>query len=162
MVSEVIAGIGLFKSMFDIAKGLKNMNDATVRNAAVIELQEQILSAQEQQTALVERVSDLEKEMTRFETWETEKQRYKLEALPPGVHVYTLEEEMAAGEPTHHICQTCYQCGMKSILHQSAPNNGIYRLECKECGADLRVGHFQAPQIDRGGGGGGPNSWMGS
>jgi hypothetical protein len=40
MVAEVFAGLGAFKTAFDIAKGLKDIDDATRRNAAVIELQE--------------------------------------------------------------------------------------------------------------------------
>ena len=63
MATELIAGLGLFKTAFDIAKGLKDINDATIRNAAIIELQEMILSAQQSQSALVDRVRYLEKEM---------------------------------------------------------------------------------------------------
>lgn len=40
VVAETIAGLGAFKSMYDMAKALKDINDATVRNGAVIELQE--------------------------------------------------------------------------------------------------------------------------
>ena len=64
--------------MLDIAKGLKDINDAAARNLAVIELQEKILAAHTAQAALVERVGELEKEMARFETWDAEKQRYRL------------------------------------------------------------------------------------
>src|SRR5262245_2293063 len=101
MASELLAGLGIFKSMLDVSRGLKEMNDAAIRNAAVIELQTQILAAQEQQATLIERVSQLEKEVDRFETWEAEKQRYKLEQLPPGVFVYSLKPDMAQGEPQH-------------------------------------------------------------
>ena len=37
MVAEVFAGLSAIKSAFDIAKGLKDIDDATRRNAAVIE-----------------------------------------------------------------------------------------------------------------------------
>jgi hypothetical protein len=83
MVAEVLAGLGAFKTMFDMAKALKDINDAAIRNGAVIELQEQILGAQVAQAALLERVGHLEAEITRFETWETEKQRYTLEKFDP-------------------------------------------------------------------------------
>ena len=46
MVAEVMTGLGAFKAALDVAKGLKDISDATVRNSAVIELQELILSAQ--------------------------------------------------------------------------------------------------------------------
>jgi hypothetical protein len=60
-VAGIYGGISAFKAAFDIAKGLKDINDAAQRNAAVIELQEKILSAQAAQAALIERVHDLEK-----------------------------------------------------------------------------------------------------
>lgn len=148
MVSELLAGLSAFKSMFDLAKGLKDINDAAARNSVAVELQEKILATQAQQAALIERIGELEHEVARFETWETEKQRYKLEALPPGTHVYTLKPEMAAGEPPHHICQTCYQRSKKSILHQSETHNGVYHLKCNECGTDHKVGHFRQPRIN--------------
>ena len=56
VVAETIAGLGAFKSMYDMAKAIKDMNDAAVRNAAVIELQEKILAAQSAQAALLERI----------------------------------------------------------------------------------------------------------
>ena len=40
MVAEIYGGISALKSAFDIAKGLKDIDDAARRNAAVIELQE--------------------------------------------------------------------------------------------------------------------------
>src|SRR4051812_8727548 len=70
MVAEVFASVSAFKTMFDLAKALKDINDAAIRNGAVIELQEQILAAQQAQTAAMERISELEKQSARFETWE--------------------------------------------------------------------------------------------
>jgi len=50
VVGEVFAGLGALKTAFDIAKGLKDIDDAARRNAAVIELQEKILAAREAQS----------------------------------------------------------------------------------------------------------------
>ena len=60
MAAELIAGLSIFKSMMDMAKGLKDINDAAIRNAAVIELNEKIRTAQAQQTTLVARIGELE------------------------------------------------------------------------------------------------------
>ena len=46
MVGEVFAGLQAIKTAFDIAKTLKDLDSATARNTAVIELQRQILTAQ--------------------------------------------------------------------------------------------------------------------
>jgi hypothetical protein len=147
--SELVMGLSAFKTMFDMAKALKDMDDATRRNGAVIDLQGQILAAQMQQAALIEQVGQLETKVRGFEKWEAEKDRYKLEKLPPGVLVRTLKEEAANGEPIHHICESCYQNGRKSPLHQDEHSNGIHHLMCNACQTQLRVGHFRMPPMQQ-------------
>ncbi|MFZ3324849.1 MAG: hypothetical protein WA231_02690 [Methylocella sp.] len=61
MVAEVFAGLSAIKTAFDLAKGLKDIDDATRRNAVIIELQEKILTAQAAQMELVETINDLKK-----------------------------------------------------------------------------------------------------
>ena len=65
MAFDVMAGLGFLKSALDTGKGLKNINDAAVRNAAVVELHEKIVSAYEQHTALTQRIRELEEEVAR-------------------------------------------------------------------------------------------------
>lgn len=144
--------IGSIKAAKDIAKAAIGLRDAALLQSKVIELNEAILSAQSsavdamaEQSEMLQRVRELEQKIARLETWEAEKQRYKLEALPPGTHVYTLKSEMADGEPPHHICQTCYQRGKKSILNQGETHSGTYHLRCNECDADLKVGYWRPP-----------------
>ena len=64
MVGEVIAGLGALKTAFDIAKGLKDIDDRVRLNEARMELQEKILDAQQAQATLLEKVNNLEKEIT--------------------------------------------------------------------------------------------------
>src|SRR5712692_52067 len=121
MVAEVYAGLSAFKAMFDMAKGLKDINDATIRNGAIIELQEQILSAQEAQSALVERIRELEKQVADFKAWETEKQRYALKQVSHfGSTVYVLKPTEQGTDPPHCICTACYQRATKGILQPTA------------------------------------------
>ncbi len=148
MAVELIAGLGLFKSMFDAAKGLKDINDTAVRNAAVIELQEHILAAREQQSALAERVRELEEEVARSETWNTEKQRYSLTQCALGAFAYVLKRAEARGEPGHALCATCYERGVKSILQ----TNGELMLArhawvCPSCGAEVKTHGKPLPEF---------------
>ncbi len=116
MVAEVFAGLGALKSAFDIAKGLKDIDNAARRNAAVIELQEKILAAQSAQSDLVELIRELEQKVASFERWEAEKKRYKLTDFGGGTFAYLLKPEATNGEPSHRICAQCYQKSEKSIL----------------------------------------------
>jgi hypothetical protein len=143
----------------DVAKGLVDIRDTVKFGEAVIKLQTQILSARQgalaaqvRETQMADEIRGLKEQMAKMEAWESQKDRYRLEKLPPGVFVYTLKPEMAGGEPPHQICQTCYQRGKKSILHSDEPGNGLYHLHCHECGTTLTVGNFIMPRRGDNGG----------
>jgi hypothetical protein len=121
MVGEVFAGLGALKTAFDIAKGLKDIDDAARRNAAVIELQEKILAAREAQSTLLDRVGELEEKVASFEEWDAEKQRYELKQLIPSgaTFAYVLKSDAQPPETFHCICASCYQRRIKSILQFS-------------------------------------------
>jgi len=144
MAAEVIAGLGALKTAFDLAKGLKDIDNAARRNAAVIELQERLLTAQAAQSALLERVSELEKEVARFETWEAEKQRYKLTDYGGRTFAYALKQEEAKGEPPHRICAHCYQEGHRSILQFSTKSEGQDYYDCGRCKTRQSFGVYRS------------------
>jgi rubrerythrin len=147
MVGEAIAGLGAIKTAFDLAKGLKEINDAANRNAAVIELQEKILTAQQAQAALVERVNELEEEVASFEAWDAEKQRYKLTDYGGGTFAYALKPEAAQGEPAHRICPACYQKRDVSILQFGfRTSGGQDKYNCPSCKTEYDFGQRQASQ----------------
>jgi hypothetical protein len=138
-VAELIAGLGVFKTMLDMAKGLKDINDATIRNGAVIELQEKILTARAEQMTLLERVSDLEKEVAKFKTWDADKKNYELKDVGMGSLAYVLKESMRGSETPHKICAACYDHGKRSILQPW--NKGMdLNLKCPECKTEIRIG----------------------
>ncbi len=116
MAAEPIAST--FYTLLEKVKTLSDMTDATARQRTVMELITQIVAAHAAQSELVERIHALEQDIKRFETWKAIEDRYRLQKLPPGVHVYELKPEVAAGEPHHYICQKCYQNRKRSILDE--------------------------------------------
>jgi len=136
MASEFIAGLSLFKTAFDIAKGLKDVNDATIRNGAVIELQEAILTAQQQQSTLIERVRELETEVARLKAWDREKEQYELKQVEPGALAYLPKKDTEAAKQPHWLCANCFEEGKKSHM-QNSGNPGKDRMglryECAGC-----------------------------
>jgi hypothetical protein len=116
MVGEIFAGIGAFKAMFDTAKAMIDINDTARRNSASIELQAQILAAQQAQFTLIERVRDLEKEVAHFEAWETEKQRYQLNNLDAGAMAYVYKSDANGTKAPHWACTNCFHQAKVSIL----------------------------------------------
>jgi hypothetical protein len=141
MAAELLTGLGIFKTLLDSAKGLKDINDAAVRNGAIVELQEKILTAQEQQAALVQRVRDLEKVVAEFEAWDREKERYQLTDFGGGTFAYVLKPAMADGEPAHRICAHCYEQRRKGLLQSDGTTgSGREKVICHSCKSTFMLG----------------------
>jgi hypothetical protein len=147
MVGEAFAGLSAFKTMFDLAKGLKDISDANTRNTVAIELQEKILSAQAAQSELVERVRELEAALARFSAWAAEKNRYRLTDFGAGTFAYSLKPEEANGEPPHRICASCYQKDRKSILQFSHTSEGQDYFICAECKKPQAFGIYRRTEL---------------
>ena len=138
MVAEAIAGISIFKTMLDTARGLKDIHDATARDQVAFTLQRQILEAQTAQMALVDDVGSLKAKLAEFETWDAEKQRYQLEEIVPGVSAYRIKDAVRDGEPDHYICANCYGRRVKSVLQAESWQPMRCRvLVCHACGSVL-------------------------
>lgn len=143
MTGEIFAGFKGFGALLDMAKSILQISDTAKRNAIVVELTDKIRAAQDAQFALVERVSDLEKELMRFETWEREKQRYQLEKLPPGILVYSLKTDIENGDPPHKICPNCYEQRRKSILQTEWRHGPVEKMYCPACKSDFTSGEYE-------------------
>src|SRR6266700_4063908 len=116
MVGEIYAGLGALKAMLDTVKSLKDLSDTAGRNRVTIELTEKIIIAQEAQTALVEQVRALEKEIAASKTWDAEKVRYDLKDFGNGALAFMLKPEARGRHPPHLVCTNCYAQGKASIL----------------------------------------------
>jgi len=120
-----------------------NIHDATIRNAAIIELQEKLLAAQEAQSTLTERIRELEEQMTTFETWDADKQEYERTTLPSDSTVYSIDPEIQGAKSAHYICANCYEHHKRSILQPTQTSiassaMGIPRkYHCPECKAEF-------------------------
>jgi hypothetical protein len=152
MLAEIGMGLNSLKAATDIVKGLNAVATQTAINDVKLTLQQHIFearealgAAQEAQSAALKRIGELEREIASFKNWEAEKQRYELETLPPGIHMYRLKRGMENGEPPHKICANCYNQGFKSLLHVTGQGNGLTSWKCHKCGFDEHTGHF----IDR-------------
>jgi len=134
VAAEIISGLGGLKTAFDLAKALKDIDDRARRNSAVIELQEKILGAQETQSALIERVRELEKQLASFEQWDAEKEKYELKEIYQETFAYVIKESARGTEPSHWICAACYQMRKKSILQKS---DSVHMI-CPACEAQIQ------------------------
>lgn len=147
MIGETFAGLSAIKTAYDLAKGLKDMDDAAHRNAAVIELQQKILAAQREQADMAQRIGELEAEVASFQAWDAEKKRYDLKDFGGSTFAYELKQEDAAGEPIHRICPSCFEKRQRSILQfrgRNAFSQDMYR--CSGCAHTFEFGNRVPPQ----------------
>jgi hypothetical protein len=138
-----------------IAEGLLATRDISLiggkvaeLNFKIIDAQNGIMAANQERSALIERISALEKEIADLKEWDAEKKRYQLEKLDTiGVTAYVLKKDAANGEPPHVLCPNCYSQGQKSIF-QATPRSALARRVhlCPRCKLELAFN----------------SSWMGS
>lgn len=145
VVAETLGGLSALKTALDMTKALKDINDATIRNAAVIELQEKILAAREEQTALLEKVGQLEKTVADFDRWDAEKENYQLAAISTDTFAYVRKAPADGNIPSHYICPNCYEDRKKKILQRS----DAAHLMCPDCKTRLRFDSDEARKFNR-------------
>ena len=114
-ISALAGALSSLKAARDIAEAMIGLRDAAAFQGKMIEFQSKILDtqnkafgAQEERSALIEKIGELEKQVTRLEAWEAEKKRYELKEVAARVFTYSLKQDAAGTEPSHWICAACY------------------------------------------------------
>ena len=134
MVGEIFAGVSAFNGLLNAAKALRDMDNAMARNGAVIELQGQILAAQEDYAKLRQTVGALEAEVAHLKAWNAEKAKYELKMLETGSPVYMLKPDERGTEPPHWLCPNCYSQGKKRFLQPMGAQLGrSWMYKCAQC-----------------------------
>ena len=154
------AGIsGALNAALNISKALLGIRDQALIQQKIVELTSEIISAQHAamsavtaQSALTDRIHDLEKQIMEMETWETEKQRYELKNADSGAFAYMQKPGMEGGQPPHWLCANCYEGRKKGILQTagppttSGPEGMKIAWRCPICSNSIRVSFRTNPQ----------------
>jgi hypothetical protein len=160
--------LGSFKGIKDAAESMVSLRDEVVImgkvgeiNSKLIDAQNGIFSVNEERSALVQAVSDLEKEIADLKGWIAEKQRYRLICLAPNVMAYALKPSEQASEPIHLLCANCYTDDKKSFLNQHVNNSRVDKFHCNRCKETLIVDKDPGPrQMTVNRNPGGRNEWL--
>jgi hypothetical protein len=145
-IGAIAGTVSALKGVSDIAKAMINLRDAQAVQTKVIELNNQILAAQdsafavhEEGAALVARIGELEKEVARLKDWEADKKRYQLANIGRGVVALALKESMSNGEPTHYLCADCAANGKKAYLQPHVSGPYYDKFKCGGCGFEIGI-----------------------
>ena len=143
LIQGTISGL---KVASDMAKGFLELKSVAEVQNKVIDLQSAILSAQSSalaanadQAAMAEDIRKLREQLEPAEAWKTEKQRYRLTALQPGIFAYTLRREADGDDPAHWVCARCLSSGIKCLLQKQADFYGSSEHLCNGCNATISL-----------------------
>ena len=153
------AALGSVKAAFELSKTMVEAKSQIDRQAAVSNLQQVLIGAQQQaltaieaQAALKREIEEMRDHIAQMERWDSDASRYELKEIAPRVFAYALRAEANNGEPPHHLCTACYGARRKGFL-QSQGHPGEYGgtevLECTSCKAKIGIPHraTRSPQV---------------
>ena len=145
-ITSISAAINSLKAATDIAQGIIKLKSLSDVQTKVIELQNQILTAQSnalnalaEHSALLERIEALQKELARLKAWEQERTNYALKEVAPGNFAYVLKEGTKPEEPQYWLCCQCFDEGYKSIVQFTGHESFHKVFLCNRCKSTLHV-----------------------
>lgn len=137
----------------DAAEKMLKLNGILEYGDAIREMHENILTGLKEATAgeierraLQERIDILEREVLNLKTKKANLDDYEPQTLPPGIHVYAPKASANVPGGPHYACKNCYERGIISRLDSGEMHNGLVKLSCSGCGAELKTGHYQRPE----------------
>ena len=127
-MGSIAGALSSFSALKNIAQAMVTLHDAKALqlkviefNGALIDAQTQIFAVNQERTALIDQIGQLEKEVANLKAWETEKQRYQPADMGDGNIAYVVKPAMRGTEPPHYLCANCYQQRKISILAHYGP-----------------------------------------
>lgn len=145
--SQISIAVGALKTAKDIGQAALAFRDFNQTAAALTQINEQLLKAQDglfahnaQLMELQQRYYDTVEELRKAKESLAERGRYRLFEISDRVFVYEANIGASNGdvgdpnsmEPLHYVCQPCFDKGVKSVLRKHV-YWGEVSLECPIC-----------------------------
>ena len=142
-IAAISGALTSLKTASEIAKNLVGLRDASLVDEQILELRRQLSEAVEAclavkltQSAQIDRIRELEKEIVALKAWGAEKENYKLAEWKHGVMAYIPKECVHGAEASHALCAACYESGKKSVL-QSTKVLFTHVTKCAGCKSEI-------------------------
>lgn len=132
-IGSMAAALASMKTATDIATALLGLKtDAAVQSkaaeltGALLQVQQQLMTAQMEQMSMLAKIRDLEAENSRLTKQNDLRNSYQLHQFPDtGSFAY---KSRNGTEPDHYLCSTCFDAGDKVVLQPCA-----YGYQCHKC-----------------------------
>lgn len=92
----------------------------------------ELVRAKQEQTALLDKLHELESALRDIERRDQYRARYEMVTTPAGVPLMALKQRPDETEPFHYACPDCFEDGKRAILQPKA-----HLLHCNRCGTDF-------------------------
>lgn len=153
-LTSIITALSSLNVAKDAAQAALAVRDFNAASSAIARITDELIKAQQgllaQNAVMAELQLELAKkrdELAELKKAADERARYSLVELSEGVFVYRLNQGQEGGqisgpngpEPIHHLCQTCFDQGIKSVLQQ-ATRLGLVTIDCNKCGKHFATG----------------------
>lgn len=153
MIAEIQAGYAGTKAALDIAKGIFALKTEVERNQAVIDIQRNVIEAQNalstaerEYSASLKRIDALEQEIVRLKDWSGELERYEPRDVYRGAVAYVMKHGMENGEEPHYLCANCFINKRKSFLQLKGTIGPDAKYGCDACNGSIMISSRAHPK----------------
>lgn len=123
-LSSLNTALTIGKAFVNIRGSAKGQESLKEFNNAIIKAQQQIISAQNEQSMMSAKVNELEQECIRLKNWDAERQKYVRTEIAIGVFAYIEKDFMGDLQSAHKYCCNCFYEYKKSTLQQFKISEG--------------------------------------
>lgn len=143
MFSTASGGVSTLFDVFEKIKSLittdpkEALEELDVANKKLIKLQTEFIKGHQLAMDLINENQKLSETLKQFETWDAEKENYKLVGISDGTYVYS-QLKTKRGKQSPYYCLSCFNKNKLSLLtyHGEYKNAGFscfQVLECDKC-----------------------------
>lgn len=104
----------------------------------LMDLQQQMMSAQIEQMALIKRIAELESELVKVKNQTDKREHYERHVFESGYFAYKLKPDFEAGNIEHYLCSNCFERGDLVTL-QVGRNLYWSGLKCPRCETSIAL-----------------------
>jgi len=142
VIAEGVAALASLKSLYEIARDVRNSNDPEKLRVAASQMfdlalaaREQTAVLQEERNAAMNEITELKVELRGYKAWDVEKRRYELKTIEPGMFAYMLKAGERGTEPPHWLCPNCFEEERKSLFQK--PQAMYINVKCPRCKTEI-------------------------